>query len=163
MKFKFLPHTADIKFQAFGKTIEEAFENCSLALVNIITKDKIKSVIKKTIKINGNDYESLLVNFLEEFLFLFETKGFLLSKINKIKITNKTTKSMINKTDKFDDKNLKEGGSDEQYYELICEAIGDKLDKNNYEISNHVKAITYNDMFVKKEKNKFIIQVVVDV
>ena len=166
MKYKFLSHTADIKFQAFGKTIEEAFENCSLALINIITKDKIKSRNNKKILINvkGNDYESLLVNFLEKFLFLFETKGFLLSKINKIKITNKTTKSMINKTDKFNDKNLKVNNINNKFsYVLECEVIGDKLDKNNYEISNHVKAITYNDMFVKKEKNKFITQVVVDV
>ena len=45
MKYKFLEHTADIKFQAFGKTFEQAFENSALAVANIISKDKIKPII----------------------------------------------------------------------------------------------------------------------
>ncbi len=34
-KFKFLEHTADIKFQVFGKTLEEVFENTALAISKI--------------------------------------------------------------------------------------------------------------------------------
>ena len=52
-KFKFLEHTADMKFQSFGKTLEEAFENSAYALAETITKGiKIKSIMKKTIKVN---------------------------------------------------------------------------------------------------------------
>ena len=140
MKYKFLPHTADAKFQAFGKTEEEAFENAALALTNIISKDKVKRKIKEnaSIQVEGNDKGGLLYNFLEEFLFLFETKGFLLSFIKKLKIEEKS-------------------GA----YFLSCEVLGDNAD--NYELNNHVKAITYNQMFVKKQGDKFICQVVVDV
>ena len=38
---------------------------------------------------------------------------------------------------------------------------GDKA--SNYEFTNDVKAITYNDMFVKEEKGNWVCQVVVDV
>ena len=31
---------------------------------------------------------------------------------------------------------------------LECEAVGDKA--KNYEIQTHIKAVTYNEMFVKK-------------
>ena len=41
VKFKFLAHTADRKFQAFGKTLEEVFENSALALFNIVYDEKI--------------------------------------------------------------------------------------------------------------------------
>ena len=34
-------------FQAFGKNIEECFSNASYALVEIITKDKIKDVERR--------------------------------------------------------------------------------------------------------------------
>lgn len=140
MKYKFLKHTADVKFQAFGKNLETCFENAAYALTNIISKDKIKRKIKEdaSIQVEGTDKEGLLYSFLEEFLFLFETKGFLLSFIKKLKIEEKS-------------------GA----YFLSCEALGDNAD--NYELNNHVKAVTYNEMFVKKEKNKYICQVVVDV
>jgi len=137
-KYKFLPHTADIKFQAFGNTLEKAFENSALALTNIITKDKIKSKTKKTIKIKGKDKEALLYSFLEEFLYLLETKNFLLSKINNLEIE-------------------KQGKN----YKLKAEILGDN--SKNYELETHIKAITYNDMKVGKQNNKYVCQVVVDV
>ncbi len=143
MKFIFLPHTADIKFQSYGKTLKQTFENASYALTNIITKDKISKKIKKRIKVKGKDKESLLYNFLEEFLILFDSKGFILSKVNNLKITRKS----------------------ENKLELIADIAGDYINKktNKYEIIRDIKAITYNDMFIKKDRRKFICQVVVDV
>lgn len=143
MKYKFLEHTADIKFQAFGNSLEEVFENSALAIQEIITqKIKIKSVIKKKIKVNGKDKEALLYDFLEEFLFLLDSEGFVLSKINRLNIKEKSGR-----------------------YELGAEVIGDKA--SNYKFTNNVKAITYNEMKVEKKKikgkDKFICQVVVDV
>jgi len=137
MKFKFFPHTADIKFQSFGKNLEDAFEGSALALAEIMYKGKVKQVFKKKIAVKGKDREALLYNFLEEFLFLFDTEGFLLSKIEKLKI----------------DRNKE--------YELKAEISGDKA--RNYKIDLTVKAITYNEMFVKKEKGRYVCQVVVDV
>jgi len=135
-KFKFLEHTADIKFQAFGKNPEEVFENSALALKKILVEnEKIKNKIRKSFIVKGKDYESLLYNFLEEFLVLFDSEGFVLSEIKNINI----------------EKNL----------ELTAEVVGDKA--KNYEINEHIKAITYNEMFVKKENSKWIAQVVVDV
>ena len=60
MKYKFLPHTADLKFRAYGKTIEEAFINAGYAIKSIISKKKVKQFIKKSIKIQGNDIENLM-------------------------------------------------------------------------------------------------------
>lgn len=134
-KFIFLEHTADVKFQAFGKDIEEAFSNSALALREVMTeKSKIKGKIKKKIIVKGKDKEKLLYNFLEEFLILFDSEGFVLSKIKKIKIKDE---------------------------KLEAEVIGDNA--KNYKFSNSVKAITYNQMFVKQEKGKWIVQVVIDV
>lgn len=139
MKYRFIPHTADIKFQSFGKKLEEAFENAGYALVETITKGlKVKEKIKKTIKAEDKDKEALLYNFLEEFLFLLDTEDFLLSKVNKISIK-----------------------TDNNRYKLIAEVIGDKA--FDYKITNNVKAITYNEIFVKQEKNKWACQVVIDV
>lgn len=137
MKYKFLSHTADIKFQAFGNSLNETFENSFYCLKEIIAdKIKIKENKKIKIKIKGSDLKELLHNFLEEILFLLDAKDFIASGIKNIKVNE----------DKF---------------ELICEFIGDKA--SNYNISNDVKAITYNDMRIAREKGKFLMQVVVDV
>jgi len=133
MKFKFLEHTADVKFQAFGKTLNECFENALLAMINSQYKGKISEKKKQKIKVKGKDKEALLYNFLEEILFLIDTKSFIPSKA-KVKIKDNS---------------------------LEAELIGDDI--KNYEISIDVKAVTYNSMFVKKQKDNFICQVVLDV
>ena len=44
---------------------------------------------------------------------------------------------------------------------MTGEFVGD--DASNYSIGLDVKAVTYNQMFVKKQKNKYICQVILDV
>ncbi len=136
MKFRFLKHTADIKFQAYGKSIEEVFENSGLALSKSIYSGKIKKIRKKKIKVHGKDIESLLYNFLEEFLFLFDSEEFAVSKIKNIRLDKKKLK-------------------------IECTLIGDS--PKNYKIERHIKAVTYNEMFVKREGGKLVAQVVLDV
>ncbi len=129
-----MPHTADVKFQAYGKTLEEAFENSALALINRICDKKIKSVRKIKFKVKGKDLEALMYNFLEEFLYLIDSERFLASKI-KVKIKNKK--------------------------EIETEVWGDNL--KNYALDIHVKAVTYNEMYVKKQGDKWVAQVVLDI
>jgi len=79
-KFVFLEHTADIKFRAFGKTLNEVFENSALATLSVIYsgKKKIKQAEIKKVKIKGNDLKSLLYNFLDEIIFYLMLKDLLL-------------------------------------------------------------------------------------
>ena len=137
MGYKFLEHTADLKVSVSEKTMEKSFASSALALKEAICgKIKVKSLIKKKIKVSGKDYESLLYNFLEEFLYLIDAKGFLLSKIDKLKISG---------------------------FELEAEVSGDKSSNYKSQFSNDVKAITYNEMFVRVNKEKCDIQFVLDV
>ena len=140
-KFIFLEHTADVKFQAFGKTLNEAFENSALALKETISgKLKVKAKINKKIKVEGRDNEALLYRFLEQFLYLLDAENFLFSKIKKIKVSDGR---------------------------LEAEISGDLAGR--YKFTNDVKAVTYSQMFVKQEKagkgkgKRFICQVVLDV
>jgi SHS2 domain-containing protein len=135
MKFKFLEHTADVKFTAEGKNAEEVFKNSALALKeSICGKIKIKEEKNKKINVEGKDFESLLYNFLEEIIYLLDAENFLISKVKEIKIKNLKLKAIIS---------------------------GDKV--SNYNFTNEVKAVTYNEMFVKQENGKWKTQVVIDV
>jgi SHS2 domain-containing protein len=139
MKYKFLPHTADVKFRAYGKTMEEAFSNAALALTAVITEPtKVKPKVKKTIAIESEDEKALLYDFLEQFLILLDTDNFLLNSVKKIKIG----------------KNKK--------LTLKAEIAGD-TELSKYKTETHIKAVTYQEMEIKKEKGKFMVQVVLDI
>ena len=71
-KFIFLPHTADVKFQAYGKTLEESFKNSALATAKAMFKGKVKEKTRKKIKAKGNDFENLLYNFLDEIVYFIK-------------------------------------------------------------------------------------------
>ena len=139
MSYKFLDHTADVKFLAHGETIEKAFTSCAQALNNTIRGDiPVLEQEEKKIKINGTDLENLLYNFLEEIIVLLDSKAFLTSEVKDIKI-------------------------DENSFLLTATLTGDHASK--YHFTNDVKAITYSDMFIKQdsETKEWSCQAVLDV
>src|SRR3989344_2276882 len=78
MKYRFLEHTADVLFEAYGKELEDLFANAALATEEIMIDLKtLQTVEKKEIKIEAENVEDLLFNFLEELLFLKDTELFL--------------------------------------------------------------------------------------
>lgn len=135
MKYEFLKHTADVKFRAYGNTLNKAFENSAIAMFKTMYGGNVKSNKTKKIKVKGKDLESLLYNFLEELIILLDSKNFFLSKV----------KVIINK----------------EKMELTASLYGDN--SKNYEANLEVKAVTYNEMFVRKIKDKWVCQVVLDV
>ena len=132
----FLEHTGDVKFQASGKTFEEMLTSASKALLESMKGDlNVEAKKEKYFGVNGKDKEELLHNFLEEFLYLLEAENFLVSKVKEIKFDSSKTMLSVN-------------------------VFGD--DANEYEFTNQVKAITFNEMYVKND-NGWSCQVVLDV
>lgn len=142
--YNYIPHTADAKFEAFGKDITEAFKNAAFATYNIIVDtDLVKPVIKKTIIIKAKRDFSLLYDFLEEFLFFLDTENFLLSTIESLEIFEENEELVLN-----------------------CVCFGDSIfdeDKiRKYEVEGNVKSVTYNDMSIEKRDDKVYVTVVID-
>ncbi len=139
MKFKYLDHTADAMFEAYGKNMEEAFANVALAMFNILTDiTKVKAVKKFEIKVKADKLEKLLFDFLGELLFYLDTEHMLFSQFDNMKIT------------KVDNK-----------YELSCSASGDFA--KNYDTHGDIKAPTYNEMSIKETSDGVVIRAVVDI
>ncbi|MFA5176122.1 MAG: archease [Candidatus Nanoarchaeia archaeon] len=134
MKYKFLEHKADAKFQAFGKSLEEAFSNAALAMTSImISPELVEPKITKKITASGKDKKALLYNFLEQFLVLLDIESFILHEVKNIKITGN---------------------------KLTAEVVGDLI-TDKYSLKSDVKAVTYNHMEIKEKP--YIVQVVVDI
>ncbi|MEK6843858.1 MAG: archease [Nanoarchaeota archaeon] len=134
MKYKFLEHTGDIKFQAYGKTLNEVFENSVIAVSTYISRGKkIKSSKGKVIDVSGTDIESLFYNFLDEIIYLFDAENFIAA---KAKITIRGNN-------------------------LHAEFFGD--DASNYKDLDQIKAATYAEMYIKKKASGWEAQAVLDV
>jgi SHS2 domain-containing protein len=138
-KYRFLRHTADAKFQAFGDTLEEAFQQAALALVSLMWNwETLDNKLEIPVQVEGHDMKQLLLNYLEEILYLFDTRRFLLSQVDDISIERKVGRYVLRALFRGDE------------YSSKTEVFGD------------VKAITYNEMEIRSTV-PFRIQVVADV
>lgn len=166
MGYEFLEHTADVKFSAWGDTIEKMFGSAVDALNETIRGDiKILEQEERSFSVSGTDYVSLLYNFLEEFLFLLDAQDFLVANVRSIEIETNNRELKIenrglasgdglatgrNKTRTFtedaDPHGLEKKGDK---YKLRCIVVGDAA--VNYKFTNDVKAVTYSEMSVGEE------------
>lgn len=139
-KYEFFEHTADIGIRAFGKTLKELFANAAAAMFEIIAAKKQKAESRKLkaekfeIIKQADSLENLLVEWLDELLFLFATKNIVF--------------------EKFEIKEL-----NEKYIKAL--AFG--LLATNFDINTEVKAVTYHMLEVKKNRNNWQAQVILDV
>lgn len=140
MVYKFLEHTADLKIQVKEKTLEEAFSTAALAMKEaMIGKLKVKPFMNREIKVTGKDYERLLYEFLEQFLYLLDADDFIMCNIISLSIEEELDS-----------------------FRLDCILSGDKA--SDYKFTNNVKAITYNEMIISESpRGGVVIQFVVDV
>lgn len=140
-QFRFLEHTADVKIEAEGKTLEEAFEEAAKGLYELMTDtSKITPVVEKKIEVEGSDLENLLYNWLEEFIYLTDSEQLVFSEFKVRKIT-------------------REDGR----YRLVATAKGEKFNPNKHESKTCVKAATYHEMEIDIKKDKARLVFVLDI
>lgn len=139
--YKFLDHISDVQVRCWGVDLKEAFSQSALSLFDTITDIKeIEKKISRSFQISAEDKESLLFDFLSEFLYFFDTEDLIFSEIKVINI---------------DEKN--------KQYVLNAEAKGEKFNPDKHSIGVEVKAITYSYMKIKEKKNKTMIEVIFDI
>ncbi len=74
-RFEEIPHTADWSFRAFGSDLRELFENAAFAMFAMegtvpADAETRSPEVTRTVETAGLDYESLLVSWLNELLYL---------------------------------------------------------------------------------------------
>ncbi len=139
--FEFREHTADVLVVAYGKSLEELFENAALAVFEIITDtSRIENKIRKNIKSDGIDLENLLYRWIEDLLFYFDSEGIVFGKFKVYEIK-------------------KNNGS----FILKAEALGEEFDPEKHESRTIVKAITYAQMKITRINDLWKATFVVDI
>ncbi len=152
-KYEFLPHTADVRVRAYGGSLEEAFTNSAYAVTDVVTDHtKIEKKVEKEFVVESESQESLLYDFLEQFLVLIDSDGFLLREILELQIQELSIESVGTS-----DSVAGSGG-----YKLSAKFVGDKY-SDKYETKTHVKAITYEEMSIVENDGEWVIGFIVDI
>jgi SHS2 domain-containing protein len=140
--FEFRDHTADVQVRSWGPSLEEAFSQTAYSLMTTITPNLkiITPEIEKKMNIEAKDKEALLVDFLSEFLYIFDVYELVFSKIH------------ISKIEKFNDN-----------YKLNATLRGEKFDSTKHEIGIEVKAITYSFINIEEKHDSTLIDIVFDI
>ncbi len=74
-RFEEIPHTADWSIRAFGRELPELFQNAAYAIFAMQGIEANGPNEKaRRVSVSGIDYPSLLVNWLNELLFLQESE-----------------------------------------------------------------------------------------
>lgn len=145
MSFKFVEGVslADVAFEARGKTLEEMLEAAANATTNAMVDD-LKTINQKKkvkIKVDADDYERLLHNFLQEIIFYKDAKLLLFSGYEiKVEEKPKTRKLILRAT-----------------------LIGEKIDMKKHELLVDVKAVSWHMFKVEQLKTDWKCFVILDV
>jgi SHS2 domain-containing protein len=95
MRYRVLEHTADAMVEVHGETLGERFENAAYALFDQVT-DVSKVVPRGEFKIvlSAESREQLLVDFLQELLFLHDAENLVFSEF-RVKTDGLTLEAFV--------------------------------------------------------------------
>lgn len=135
--FEVIAHTADIGIIAYGADMKQAFANAARGLFSLITDLRmVKEKEHRIIEVNAPDREALLVNWLNELIYLFEAKRML---FNRFEINSLTDT------------------------ELTATGYGEKLKLNRHHLKREVKAATYHMLKISEEAGSWEVRVIFDI
>jgi SHS2 domain-containing protein len=136
-KYEFIEHTADLGFRCFGATLEELFTHAGLAFFEaLVNLETIEKRIEKTIEAEADALDELMVNWLDELLFMYDTEGYLFSQFHF---------EMIEEN------------------QLKARASGEILDLERHDVRTGIKAVTYHQLSVVKKERRWEAQVIFDI
>lgn len=137
MSYTYLEHTADLKIQGLGFSLENALESIAEGMLDfLVARNRIKDNRQCSIILKENTLDNLVIAFFEELLFLHEVENIIFSHV------------VIEFLD-TDEMTLK------------ATAFGDDVSKHI--IQTEIKAVTYAQLKIVHIDNKWQVEIVFDI
>ncbi|XP_054368977.1 protein archease isoform X3 [Mirounga angustirostris] len=135
----YLDHTADVQLHAWGDTLEEAFEQCAMAMFGYMTDTgTVEPLQTVEVETQGDDLQSLLFHFLDEWLYKFSADEFFIPR--EVKVLQ----------------------IDQRNFKLRSIGWGEEFSLSKHPQGTEVKAITYSAMQVYNEEKPEVF-VIIDI
>ena len=135
--FEIFPLTADKGIRAWGRDLAELFVSAARGLWSLMVEPgTVRRVRMLPVEVEAADRETLLVAWLNELIYLYEAKEFVMATCS--------IRSMADTA-------------------LSAEVWGESVDRVRHPMVGHVKAVTYHRLLVRPTAEGWEGQVVVDV
>ncbi|NWT95539.1 ARCH archease, partial [Peucedramus taeniatus] len=138
-KYEYLDHTADVQLHAWGDTLEEAFEQCAMAMFGYMTDTgTVEPVDTVEVEAEGHDLLSLLFHFLDEWLYKFSADEFFIPR--EVKVLH----------------------IDRRQFKIRSIGWGEEFSLDKHPQGTEVKAITYSAMQICEDEKPEVF-VIIDI
>ncbi len=136
--FETFDHTADVGLTAYGETLQRLFENAALGLTSLLVDASTvhPGGIRDRVRAKALDKETLLVNWLNEILFLFTVQQEAFARFH-IRSFSETA--------------------------IEAEGEGELLDPGRHGLLREVKAATFHDLRIERTPEGWRARIVLDV
>ena len=135
--FEIVDHTADIGIVAYGADLRDLFTNAALGLFNLMADlDDIGEHVKREVKVSADDVEVLLVEWLNELIYIFEVDHILFKKF----VINELSGNRI-----------------------VATCFGEKTKQGQHIVKREIKAATYHMLKIEKDNGRYKVQIIFDV
>ncbi len=135
-RFEILDHTADIGLIVYGEDLKTLFENAGEAFFHLITDLRgVRQKEERQVELKGESLERLMVDWLNELLYLHDVENLLFKKF-KVEVIGE------------------EG--------LRAKAKGELFREGAHVIKTGVKAVTHHQIQVKREDGGWRAQIILD-
>jgi SHS2 domain-containing protein len=135
--YEIFEHTADLGLRVRSATLEQLFIEAACGLFSIVVAnpDQVNPLLTKKLYVEGNEYDYLMFDWLNELLYTLETEKFLLADC-ELQI-------------------------DEQGLTATCR--GETFDSERHISDHEVKAITYHGLKVEETADGWLAELIVDI
>ncbi len=135
--YRLVPTTADVGIEAYGEGLPELAQTAAQALFALLAEAEFVSPSGKiNVKAVGHDWGGLLVNWLNEIIFLHETREML---FNRVEVTNWG-----------------------EFY-LEGRLLGEPIDADRHQLRYQVKGVTYHCLEVTESPDGWRLRAIVDI
>jgi SHS2 domain-containing protein len=133
LKFKPLSHPSDVGIVAYGKDKSTLFQNAAFGMFSLMADlNRVENRTSFDIIVEGDDAESLLINWLNELIFFEDSKKVLMKdfKIKKLSDTR-----------------------------LEASVSGEQIDLDKHFLYRPIKAATYNQLQISNDQATIVFDV----
>jgi SHS2 domain-containing protein len=135
--YEVFEHTADLGLRVRANDLNSLFAEAGRALFSVIVQDldQVRPAESVEFAIDGSQTDYLLVDWLSELLFAFESRRLLLCQFSvRVEDTG-----------------------------LTASALGEPLDDARHRLEHEVKAITYHNLRVQPVGDEWLAEVILDI
>jgi len=137
-QYRLIDHTADVGYVCRGSSLARLFETCALSLAAMMfgTEQTADAAVSEQLEIDAGSIDMLLVHFLNEILYLWETARLVPSDVNVESVTD---------------------------MHMSARVRGERYDPAIHEVLCEVKAATYHMLAVEQCADGWKAEVIFDV